>query len=126
MVRLSFLALALALLLGSNAGGQAPPERFWVAGRYDANRIIVYFDAVKFNGTVPANAQKLPYPVVNGFFEQVELPSSYIAQFQNRPSAERFKIGDEYDLILGNGETVPIILTTLIGFESDEQVGNDS
>jgi hypothetical protein len=24
---------------------QAAPERFWLAGRYDGNRIIVYFDA---------------------------------------------------------------------------------
>lgn len=126
LVRLFFLALAAAILLCGNADGQVQPERFWLAGRYDGNRIIVYFDAVKFKGTVPPNAQKLPYPVVNGFFEQVELPSSYVAQFQNRPDAEHFKIGDQYDLIVGNDGIVPITLTTLIGFESDEQVGNDS
>jgi hypothetical protein len=126
-VRLLFLALATILLGGSgNVGSQAQPERFWLAGRYDGNRIIVYFDAVKFNGTVPPNGQKLPYPVVNGFFEQVELPSNYVTQFQNRPNAEHFQVGDEYDLIVGNDGIVPITLTTLVGFESDEQVGNDS
>jgi hypothetical protein len=127
VARLFCLALAAILLGGSgNVWSQGQPERFWLAGRYDGNRIIVYFDAVKFNGTVPPNARKLPYPVVNGFFEQVELPSNYVAQFQNRPNAEHFQISDEYDLIVGNDGIVPITLTTLIGFESDEQVGNDS
>lgn len=38
-------------------------ERFWLAGRYDGYRIIVYFDVVKFNGTVPSIAEKLTDPV---------------------------------------------------------------
>ena len=117
---------ALAILLAGLTHGQSQPERFWLAGRYDGNRVIVYFDAVKFNRTVPADAQKIVQPVVDGFYDPVELPASYIAQFLNKPGAERFAIGDQYDLLTGAGNPVTITLTTLVGTEGDEQVGNDS
>ena len=48
---------------------QMQPERFWLAVRYDANRVVVYLTTVKVHGTIPAN----------GFFDVVELPASYPA-----------------------------------------------
>jgi hypothetical protein len=101
-------------------------ERFWLAGRYDGNRIIVYFDAVKFNGTVPSIAEKLTDPVVAGFFMPVKLPWAYVAKLQQKPGAEQFKLGDRYDLVLSCDEVAPVTLTTMLGTEGDEPVGNDS
>src|SRR5882762_7602980 len=43
-------------------------EQFWLAGRYDGNRVIVYFDAVQFHGTVPHTARRIADPAVGGFF----------------------------------------------------------
>jgi hypothetical protein len=95
-----------ALLLGlwgfhySPTFGQKKPERFWLAGRYDGNRVVVYFDAVKFEGTLSSNARKIPPPVAKAFFEPAEVPASYIARFQKMPDAEHFAIGERYDLLL--------------------------
>lgn len=120
------LAMGTVLLLSQSAIAQTQTERYWLAGRYDWNRIIVYFDAVQFNGTVPPEAKKIPCPIQVGLFCPVELPTSYIAQFQKTPNAEHFALGDKYDLILDSGSIVPVTLTTLVGFESDEGVGNNS
>jgi hypothetical protein len=106
--------------------GQRESERFWLAGRYDGNRVVVYFDAVKFMGTMSPNAHEIADPVAEAFFNPVELPTSYIARFQTAPNAEYFALGDRYDLLLGNGTISTIKLTTLVGCETDEQVGNDS
>src|SRR5712692_7342201 len=132
-VNRKFIALRLASLLfgllavhSTPTFGQREPERFWLAGRYDGNRVVVYFDAVKFKGTMLSNASKIAEPVADGFFDPVELPASYIARFQNTPNAEHFAIGDRYDLLLGNGTIATIKLTTLVGCETDEGVGNDS
>jgi hypothetical protein len=105
--------------------GQREP-RFWLAGRYDGNRIVVYFDAVKFKGTMLSKSSKIARPVADAFFDPVELPASYIAGFQKTPNAEHFAIGDRYDLLLGSGIVATIKLTTLVGCETDEEVGNDS
>ena len=115
----------LALLCPSVLA-QTQRERFWLAGRYDGNRVLVYFQAIKFKHTIPTNARQLPGAVVGGFFGQVELPASYIAQFQKGPEAERFAIGDQYDLLVENGTAVPVKLSNLVGSEGDEDVGNDS
>lgn len=120
------LAMGTALLLSQFAAAQTQAERYWLAGRYDWNRIIVYFDTVQFNGTVPPEAKKIPCPIQVGMFCPVELPASYIAQFQKTRDAEHFAVGDKYDLILDSGSIVPITLTTLVGFQSDEEVGNES
>lgn len=101
-------------------------ERFWIAGRYDGNRVIVYFDAVKFNRTKPSLAERLPGPVARGFFMPEKLPWAYVAKLQNGPDAEHFKMGDVYDLLLDEGKIAPVTLTTMIGTEGDEEVGNDS
>ena len=76
-------ALMLGLLVSRNVPflGQTAPERFWLAGRYDGNRIIVYFDAVKFRQTVPKDAVKIAYPIADSFFNPVGLPPDYVARF---------------------------------------------
>ncbi len=125
-VRSAALVLGVIALHGTPTAGQAKPERFWLAGRYDGNRVVIYFDAVKFQGTMASNARKIANPVAGAFFTPVELPLSYIARFQEMPNAERFSIGDRYDLLLGNGTISTITLTSLLGCETDEEVGNDS
>jgi len=104
---------------------QTPHDPFWIGGRYDGNRVIIYFDAVRFNNTVPANAPRIVDPVVSGFFLPVELPTDYIATFFREPNAYRFALGEEYDVLSG-GDAISVKLTTLVGTEGDEGVGNDS
>jgi len=101
-------------------------ERFWLAGRYDGNRIIVYFDAVKFNGTLSSTGHEITPPVAEGFFSPVRIPENYAVRFQKGPNAEHFAIGDKYDLLLDAGMVGTVTLTTLVGAETDEAVGNDS
>jgi hypothetical protein len=105
---------------------QAKPEKFWLAGRYDGNRLIVYFNAVKFRGTLPLNTHDLAPPVAERFFDPQRLPETYAVRFQKGPDAEHFAIGDKYDLLLEYGKVVTVTLTTLVGTETDEEVGNDS
>jgi hypothetical protein len=121
---------------GSDASAPKPPqhgvsksedERFWLCGRYDTKRVIVYFDAVQFNGTLPADAPMLADAVAGGFYTPVKLPSSYVAQIQKgHDEREHFSLGDKYDLLLDEGKVAAATLTTLVGAETDEQVGNDS
>jgi hypothetical protein len=118
--------VAVLLILSAQVFGQQTPERFWVAGRYDGNRIVVYFDKVQFEGTMYPKAHEIASPVSDLFFSPVELPASYIAGFQNKPDSEHFAIGDRYDLMLGNGTIATVKLTSLVGCETDEEVGNDS
>src|SRR5437867_281973 len=114
------LLIACALVLGVFVSHSVPaptqttPERFWLAGRYDGSRIIVYFGAVKFGGTVPKGAVKIAYPIADSFFTPVGLPPEYVGRFQKGPQAEHFSIGDRYDLLLGDGGTTPVTLTALV------------
>jgi len=126
LLRLAALLLGLWAVHCVPTFGQKKPERFWLAGRYDGNRVVIYFDAVKFEGTMSSNARKIAPPVASAFFGPEELPASYIAQFQKTPNAEHFAVGDRYDLLVGNGIIATIKLTTLVGCETDEPVGNDS
>jgi hypothetical protein len=140
-IRLLSLTLALPLSTFSQSRSAAPQglaaatggkaeqplsRRFWIAGRYDGNRVIVYFDAVKFNNTVPSVAERLPNPVADGFLMPEKLPWAYVAKLQEGPDTEHFKIGDKYDLLFGSGKVAPITLTMTVGTEGDEGVGNDS
>jgi hypothetical protein len=121
--------LLLGLFIFDNAircFAQNEPQRFWLAGRYDGNRVVMYFDAVKFQGTLSPNAHDIANPVAEGFFNPVEIPASYMARFVQKPNAEHFAIGDRYDLLLGNGTVATVRLTTLVGCETDEEVGNNS
>jgi hypothetical protein len=88
--------------------------------------VIVYFDAVKFDGTKPSIAEKLPAPVADGFFTPEKLPWNYVSKLQQGPDAEHFRIGGTYDLIFGGGLVRTMTLTTLVGTETDEGVGNES
>lgn len=105
---------------------QAQSDRFWLAGRYDGNRIIVYFDAVKFNGTLSSIGHKITPPVAQGFFTPVRIPENYAVRFQKGPQAEHFAVGDKYDLLLDAGMVRTVTLTSLVGAETDEAIGNDS
>jgi hypothetical protein len=67
-IRLTVLLLGLLTVPCTPSYAQKQPDRYWLAGRYDGNRIVVYFDAVTFNGTMAAKARKIPQPVVEGFF----------------------------------------------------------
>ncbi len=128
----SFLKQLILLAVGINtmfclaAPAQTQPERFWLAGRYDGNRVIVYFDAVKFNGTLPPTAKVIADPVAGGFFAPVELTPNYLARFLKAPGAERFALGDKFDLLQDYGAVAIVTVTTLVGFEGDEGTGNDS
>jgi len=103
------------------AVAQAPMSHFWLAGRYDGNRIVVFFDEVKFEGTVPRNARTLAIPTTFGFLSQKELPANYVAQLKRKPGAEHFQAGDQYDLFLGDGRVTTVTLTTLVGYVSDDE-----
>lgn len=120
------LALAIASMHAAPMLGQTARERFWLAYRYDRNQVVVYFDTVKFNGTMPATASRIDRPRAEGFLSPVALPAGYLAKFQKRPGMERFAIGARYDLLLDSGRVATITLTTLVGDEGDEGTGGQS
>jgi len=121
------VTVLLAVTCSSATRAQTETQkRFWVAGRYDGDRIIVYFDAVQFNGTLSKNSSPIAQPVEPGFFGPVQIPATYLDTIQRKPEGEHFAIGDLYDLMLGNGVIATVKLTTLVGCETDEGVGNDS
>lgn len=124
-LRLTVVFLGIAILQPHVALSQTESERLWMAGRYDGNRIIVYFDAVQFNGTLPATPKNM-VPAAGHFFEAVELSPEFIAPLQKTLTSEHFALGDHYDLILEENHVATVSLTTLIGCETDEGVGNDS
>jgi hypothetical protein len=101
-------------------------ERFWLAYRYDSTRVVVYFDTVKFNGAMDTTGRKLAGPQAESFLSPVALPASYVASFQKQPGAERFAVGDRYDLLLDSGKVATITLTRLVGDEGDEGTGGQS
>ena len=123
---ITLLAIGIHVTLWASASPQTKPERFWLAGRYDGNRVIVYFDAVKFNSTVPSTAKKIVEPVVGGFFAPLELPPAYVAPYLKVPGAEQFALGDKFDLLLAYNNVATVTLTTMVGSEGDEGTGNDS
>jgi len=96
-------------------------EGFWPAGRYDGDRIVVYFQAVKFGANFPASAPELAPPVASAFFSPMAVASRDIQRFH-----PQFAIGDQYDLLLGNNDSVTITLTQLVYSPGDEGVGNFS
>ncbi len=125
-LRFGAVSLSVLTVLCAQIRGQEKTESFWLAGRYDGNRIVVYFNKVQFRGTMSSQAREIAPPVADLFITPVELPASYIAAFQKKPGAEHFAIGDRYDLMLGNGTIATIKVTALVGCETDEEVGNDS
>jgi hypothetical protein len=124
---LTIPVLSLVIVCESFGQSQSQAERqpFWLAGRYDGNRVIIYFDSVKFNNTVPSNAPRIVAPVAEGFYLPVELPANYVAEFLKNPKVYRFALGEEYDVLIDGG-AISVKLTTLVGTEGDEGVGNNS
>lgn len=109
------------------ARNEAPPgERVWIAGRYDANRIIVYLDSAEFRDTVPTSARKIAAPKADGFFTPMAMSAGDIAHFQKHAGAERPEVGERLDLVLDSGHVATVSLSTLVGFMNDEGVGNSS
>ncbi len=123
---LAFFALVAMATSSVPAVAQTSKPRFWLAGRYDGDRIIVFFDAVKFKGTVPRSARPLPIPATFGFLFQSELPTSYVAQFTRQAGVERFSAGDQYDLLLGDGRVATATITTPVGYVSDDEEDDPS
>jgi hypothetical protein len=120
------LSLGVLVADGDPLFSQSTPERVWLAGRYDSASVVVYFEAVKFKGTFPADAASMVVPIADAFFTPKALSADFLAGLPKERGAERFAVGDLYDLLLDGGRVATITLTTLIGFESDEFVGNDS
>ena len=121
--------VALAAVLSSAhpaRGLSAPPGRIWIAGRYDQSRIVVYFATAHFHDANPPSARKVAPPKAEGFFDPVLLSRSDVERFRTDTATEHFAVGDRYDLVLDNGHVATVTLTSLVGFMSDEQVGNDS
>jgi hypothetical protein len=122
---LIFLLAALASIAPILA--QSPKQsvtlaaRFWLAGRYDGNHIIALFDEIKFNGTVPRTARFVSVPTTPGFLTEQELSANYVAQLPHDAKSERFRIGDQYDVLLGDGRVEPVTISTLIGYVSDDE-----
>jgi len=121
LLRLAALVLVVPFAGLLPAAAQSPSPRFWLAGRYDGNHVIVFFDAVKFKGTVPRTARSLAVPTTPGFLFQKELPASYIAQFTRKAGTEQFHTGDQYDLLLGDGRITTVTLTTVVAYISDDE-----
>lgn len=121
--------VALAAVLSSTLPERTPPapaERIWIAGRYDQSRIVVYFATAHFHDTNPPSSRKIAPPKADGFFDPVSLSRSDVERFRTDTATEHFAIGDRYDLVLDNGHVARVTLTSLVGFMSDEQIGNDS
>jgi len=125
MIRAGFLTSLFVVAVGVHVSF-AQSESAWLAGRYDRTRVIVYFQAVKFNNTFPKTAREIAPPVASAFFKPKAVDALALAKFQQEKGAEHFAIGDRYELLLGNGRSAAIRLTQLVAFESDEFVGNDS
>lgn len=125
VVRLACAAVVALFLSPAMVLGQPSQSTTWLAGRYDSSTVVVYFQAVKFNHTFPADAQDIPAPIVGGFFSPKAVSASTVKRFQ-KTNAEPFDTGKQYDLLLGGGRVVVITLSRLVAYESDEFVGNDS
>lgn len=126
------LAWAAAGVVSWSAEAQMPSvssvssERIWVAGRYDDRSVVMYFGTAHFRDSVPASARKIRPPKASAFFDPEEMSLADIERFRDSTSTERFAVGDRYDLVLDGGHVATVTLSSLVGFESDEQVGNDS
>jgi len=120
---LVFGFIVAAAISPAMAQSPKPSEvpRFWLAGRYDGSHVIVFFDEVEFKGTIPRDARFLPVPTTPGFLFQQELPESYANRVRLDPNAERFHIGDYYDLLPGDGRIETVTLSTVVAYASDDE-----
>ena len=106
------------------AGMVTAQERFWIAARYDATQFVTYFEPVHF-GTLPTRDNQLVQPRTPDFFGPRPIAADDLERV--RPVAgEPFKVGGRYDVLAADGGAVPMVLTSLVKFHTDEGVGNDS
>lgn len=119
-------ALVATCIAGRSVRAQPQSERVWLGGRYDGTRVIAYFDAVRFGETFPKTAVKIPPPVADRFFSPAQLTARDVARLQRAAGGEPFEAGDRFDILSDHGAHVTATLTSIVGFLSDEQVGNDS
>jgi hypothetical protein len=68
LVQLIVLTLGITAMHCPAALAQAQPDRVWLAGRYDGTRLVVYFDAVQFNGTIPPRRREACLSGGSGLF----------------------------------------------------------
>src|ERR1022692_4652371 len=73
-----------------NASGEVAAEHFWLAGRYDGNRVIVYFDAVRFGADHPPREGTIAPPVAQGFFDPVPTSSEFVASVLKRVAGAEY------------------------------------
>jgi hypothetical protein len=76
---------------------------------------------VKFGNNFPASEPELAPPVASAFFSPMVLTTKDIQRFH-----PHFAVGDQYDLLLGNNDSVTVTLTQLVYTPGDEGVGNFS
>ena len=128
-VRWYFIIVGIVLAAPSSHTDQAAraataQERFWIAARYDATQFVTYFEPVHF-GTLPTRDNQLVQPRTPDFFGPRPIATADLERV--RPvTGEPFKIGGRYDVLAADGGTVPMVLTSLVKFHTDEGVGNDS
>ena len=102
----------------------AAQERFWIAARYDATQFVTYFEPVHF-GTLPTRDNQLVQPRTPDFFGPRPMAAADLERV--RPvTGEPFRIGSRYDVLAADGGVVPMVLTSLVKFHTDEGIGNDS
>jgi hypothetical protein len=127
-VRLCAILTVIAGLIDVHAAvsGQTP-DRIWLAGRYDRNRVLIYFDAVKLGGADP-NARLLPSAAAEALFMQPRTVTARtrVALEQKYKGLEHLAVGDHYSLLLDAGRIATVTIRQLVASDGDEYTGNDS
>jgi hypothetical protein len=123
------LVIIATLTCAARPLGQTVTERFWIAARYDQTQWLVYFSAGAFGNvaSLPVGATKVPPPIIKLYpFPPIALTQAGLKQFRAKPGSTPFAVGDTFTLMLDDGRNAPITLTRLVGFQNDEEVGNES
>lgn len=94
-------------------------EKYWLAGRYDGNRVIIYFYSSNFSGDASSFGRAIVGPVIEAFFDPFEITTRFLDQVKAPEGAEHFAIGDRYDVLLGNGTIATVRLTELVAEQAD-------
>jgi hypothetical protein len=113
---LGIWSATLSTLVVAQSQTRNQSQRFWIAARYDGNRIFVYFDNVKRESFPEAHPLESGVDGSNAPLFQLTAPD--VARLQTA-SMERFSLADQYDLVGSNrGLATLVTLTTLIGAET--------
>lgn len=95
------------------------PEKYWLAGRYDGDRVIIYFYSSNFSGDASSFGRSIAAPVIEAFFDPFEITAHFLDRVKPSEGAEHFTIGDRYDVLLGNGTIATVRLTELVAEQAD-------